>query len=287
MKRFIIIVSIARVSWACDGKTSSPIPSAPSPTLQPAPPPTPPAVPVANSVTLFGYVSDTAFRMVSGVKVEVIDGPQAGTETTSDAKGYFSIEDKFSGLVTVRATKDGYAPSVATSRATTDGRIYVVFQLASLTAPVSVAGNYTLTISADSACTALPDDARTRSYLASVTAGSEFGRDSYSGTVTGGQFAGNRFWIGVFGDYVTISTAGEEPSLVEQVGPNRYIAFYGDASVSVGAAGTSTISAPFRGSIEYCELKSALGQFYDCSPTLAVVREKCTSNNSQLTLARR
>ena len=173
----------------------------------------------ANPVTLFGYVFDTAFRAVSGVRVEVIDGPQAGTETTSDARGYFSIEDQFSGLVTARATKDGYAPSVVTSRATTDRRFYVLFQLASITAPVSLAGNYTLTISADSACTALPDDARTRSYLARVTAGSEFGRDSFSGTVTGGQFAGNRFWIGVFGDYVTISTAGEGPSLVEQ--PDR------------------------------------------------------------------
>jgi hypothetical protein len=228
-------------------------------------------------------------RLSSGQRRESrgVRRPAAGTETTSDARGYFSIEDQFSGLVTARATKDGYAPSVVTSRATTDRRFYVLFQLASITAPVSVAGNYTLTISADSACTALPDDARTRSYLARVTAGSEFGRDSFSGTVTGGQFAGNRFWIGVFGDYVTISTAGEGPSLVEQVGPNRYLAFYGDDSVSVGARDISTISAPFKGSIEYCELKSALGQYYDCSPALAAVREECTSNNNQLTLARR
>ena len=87
-----------------------------------------------------------------------------------------------------------------------------------------------LTISADSACAALPDDVRTRTYAATVTAGSIF-------------------WIGVFGDYLAISTAGEGPSIVEQIGPNRYVAFWGEAGVSVGP-GTSTISAPFKGVID-------------------------------------
>jgi hypothetical protein len=54
----------------------------------------------------------------------------------------------------------------------------------------------------------------------------------------------------------------------------------------VGSAGTSTISAPFKGTIEYCELKSAIGQYDDCSPALAAVREECRSNDGQLTLTR-
>ena len=58
----VLILALATGVAGCDGKTSSPIPSAPSPTLQHAPPPTPPAVPAANPVTLFGYVFDTAFR---------------------------------------------------------------------------------------------------------------------------------------------------------------------------------------------------------------------------------
>lgn len=94
-KTGVLFLALATGVAGCDGKTSSPIPSAPSPTLQPAPPPTPPAVPVANPVKLFGYVFDTAFRAVSGVRVEVIDGPQAGTETTSDARGYFSMKINF------------------------------------------------------------------------------------------------------------------------------------------------------------------------------------------------
>jgi hypothetical protein len=154
-----------------------------------------------------------------------------------------------------------------------------------------VAGAYTLTISADDSCTALPDDVRTRSYTATVTAGS--GRvpanTYFNGIATGGQFApySNVFWIGVAGDYVAISTAGEGPSLVEQVGPNRYVAYYGTAGVTVGPSGVSTATGPFRGTIEYCELKAPIGQYYDCSPELAAVREECPSEHSQLTLSRR
>jgi hypothetical protein len=224
--------------------------------------------------------------------VEVLDGPQAGMVTTSEANGNFFFEGTFATLVTLRATKDGYTVGTETAHRTTDGRAYAFFQLASLSPPVPVVGNYTLTISADSTCAALPDEERTRTYAATVTAVSNSrtpANTRFDGAVTGGQFVpfANIFFVGVFGDYVAISTEGEGPSIVEQVGPNRYVAFYGGASVSVGPAGISTISAPFKGSIEYCELKSAIGQYYDCSPALAAVHEECTSNNGQLTLTRR
>jgi hypothetical protein len=68
---------------------------------------------------------------------------------------------------------------------------------------------------------------------------------------------------------------------------NRYVAFYGEADVTVGSGGLSTIAAPFKGTIEYCELKPPAGPYYDCSPAMAAVREECTSNNSRLTLTRR
>ena len=58
-----------------------------------------------------GYVADTAFQLLGGARMEVLNGPDAGRELTS-------------------------------------------------------AGNYTLTIIADSACAGLPQDVRTRTYAA-------------------------------------------------------------------------------------------------------------------------
>jgi hypothetical protein len=72
--------------------------------------------------------------------------------------------------VTLRATKDGYATATVPAQALTDGRAYASFQLGSVTPPVAIGGNYPLTITADNACTTLPDDVRTRTYRAAVIA---------------------------------------------------------------------------------------------------------------------
>jgi hypothetical protein len=46
-------------------------------------------------------------------------------------------------------------------------------------------------------------------------------------------------------------------------------------------------TAPFKGLIEYCELKSTIGQYYDCSDALAAMKAQCTSANSRLSLTPR
>ena len=167
---------------------------------------------------LFGYVSDTAFRSVAGASVEVVSGQHAGLVTVSDASGRFSFDQDVASPSTVRATKDGYAVGTRTSVFLTDGRAYVSFSLASINPPVAIAGSYTLTITADSTCAALPDDVRTRTYPATVavaTSSTAPANTRFDGRVTGGQFAPflNLFWIGVFGDYVTYQhrRRGPEP----------------------------------------------------------------------------
>ncbi len=241
---------------------------------------------------LYGYVSDTAFRAVGGASVEIINGPEAGLVTMSDATGRFAYDRDVSSPSTVRAVKDGYAMGTNTSIVTSDGRAYVAFALASLNPPVAVAGSYTLTITADSACASLPDDVRTRSYPATITAVTNTNvpaNTRFNGTVTGARFAPftNLFFVGVFGDYVTISTEGEGPSIVEEVGPNRYVAFNGGASATVGPEGLTAISVPFGGTIEYCELAAPIGQYYDCNAAVAARRDECQSSRHQLTLTRR
>jgi hypothetical protein len=299
MKSLMLVV-IAVLSAACDGSSSSfPSPSAPSavPTsaASPQPPvaPVPPVPPVSlGPRSLFGYVADTAFRPVAGASVEVMSGPHAGLVTLSNANGGFAFEQDVASPSTVRAVKEGYMIGTGTSILTNDGRAYVGFSLAALSPPVAIAGTYTLTITADSACRDLPDDVRTRSYPATVAAAFTSSGQSttrFDGRVTSGQFApfANLFFVGVFGDYVTISTEGEGPSLVERVGENRYVAFYGQSGASVGPDGVSSISTPFSGTIEYCELASPIGQYYDCTGERAAVRHECQSTRHQLTLTRR
>lgn len=287
MKRlsFAACVAVIGLTAACSSSRSSTLPVAPSPS---APVPAPPVLPQ----TLFGYVADTAFRPMAGVKVDVLSGPETGRQLTSDSDGRFSYVGLFAG-VTMRASKEGYLGATqAVFVSQTSAQAWVSFQMAPLTPPVQVAGNYTLTITADSACAGLPDDARTRTYAATVTLASGSNappNTRFNGNVSGAQFApyGNVFWIGVAGDYLGISTEGEGPAIVEQLGPKRYVAYSGSAGATVGTTGVTTISAPFTGLIEYCELKSEIGQYYDCSPALAAVREQCTSNGSRLILTRR
>jgi hypothetical protein len=279
----VILVSIAQALTGCGGSSPRSI-AAPSPVGQTIPP-----VPAAPQM-LSGYVGDTGFRPVAGARIDVLDGQQAGTVLISDADGHFSYPN-FAGSANLRATKEGYATAVSATIAGTD-RIYVIFDLAPLAPPVRVAGNYTLTIEADGACTGLPDAVRTRTYQATVTAvtnGRAPANTMFNGSATGGSFVpfANIFWVGVAGDYVAVSTQGEGPSLIEQVGPNAYVAYYGEAAATIPTPEPSTISAPFRGSIEYCELKTPFAQYYDCSPALAGVREECTSTSGRLTLTRR
>ena len=288
MKRLAVAATFALVglTCGCGRSASTPLPMAPSPA---APAPAPPAV----SLTLNGYVGDTAFRPLAGVRVEVLNGPDAGRELMSEATGHFSYTGTFPGTVSMRASKDGFlAATQPVFPSTTSAVAWVSFQLAPLAPPVSVAGNYTLTIIADSACTGVPEDVRTRTYAATVTVNSRSSapaNTSFNGSVTGARFApyANIFFVGVAGDYLALSTEGEGPSIVEEVGANRYIAYSASAGASIGTAGVTTLSAAFDGLIEYCELKSPIGSYYDCSPSLAAVREQCTSANSRLILTRR
>lgn len=288
MKRLVVAIGIALVGlgYGCGRSTTAPSSIAP-----PAPPPAP-APPLAPQ-TLNGYVSDTAFRPMAGVRLDVVTGPDTGKELTSDERGFFSYAGMFSNAVSIRATKEGYVGRTSSVFSGSTSSAWVSFTLAPLAPPVAVdpAGSYTLTMTVDSACAGFPDDLRTRSFAARLTkrSGGTIPADTrYDGTVSGAQFAqhANIFWVGVAGDYVAVTTEGEGPSIIEQVGPRSYMAYTGVAGASALNASATLISAPFKGLIEYCEFKSPMGQYYDCTDALAEVRAQCTSGNSSLSLTR-
>src|SRR5262245_45050851 len=137
------------------------------------------SVPAAlQDYRLSGGVRDSAWRPLSGAKVEVIDGPRVGTASTTDEAGRFSLAGTFTGYITISASKDGYVretrPLVPPGRPLPPGNPgggwEMYFSLDPVAPSVNIAGVYTLTLTAASACSSLPEDARTRTYTASVAA---------------------------------------------------------------------------------------------------------------------
>jgi hypothetical protein len=233
-------------------------------------------------------VYDTAFRSLAGAKVEVVDGPQAGLSTTSDASGGFSLTGLFDDATQFRATKDGYITATRTLQpfcARCNPNWWINFSLEVPTTPVSVAGDYTLTFIANSGCDKLPDEVRTRTYTTTIAPASAGGSGNgyFSGPVNGALQDWNFLDVGVAGEYVAIWLE----TLVEQITPNTFLSFGGLAAVtSIGITAESVMTLPFDGSIDYCVTKSAEGHYEDCYRGLAT-HAVCTSKNHQLILTRR
>jgi len=157
---------------------------------------------------------------------------------------------------------------------------------------VEIAGEYSLTFVADSTCTDIPAELRTRTYTATITPVSDSHyapNTSFQATIGGARFLKGyeSFWIGIAGDLVAFALQWEGPALVEEVAPNTYIGFDGRAEAYVGTSRVSTLSAFFQGLVDYCALKSPMGPYYDCSAALAPARAECDSKNHQLILTRR
>ena len=251
--------------------------------------------PGGPQVRVGGSVSDTAWRPVAGVRVEVLDGPSAGVTTTTDGRGEFSLIGAFDAGVRFRAAKAGYVEATLTSSivcATCSP--YVSFQLALDAPAVDLEGHYTLTFAA--ACTAIPEYARTRSYAATLTRDPALGlgfRVSLSGASLVRDLAWDGVFVGAAGDYIAVSTGNlhGDPGLIEQVAADAYIGFDGSAGGPMGHPGSATLTSKFDGLIAYCEVPPGSpppvvdGRF--ACPLTSIARAQCTSPNHQLTLTKR
>lgn len=297
MKQLSAVVTLAALLAACGGCSSSSIPSAPSSNATA----TSPGSQGANQVQQ-GYALDTAFRPLAGVRVEVLDGPQAGHSMISDATGQFGLTGLFAATNTFRATKEGYVTATqGFSTSAPGGRPWIIFYLKPLTPPVNIAGDYTLTFVADSACSDIPDSLRTRTYDATITAANATSPadTSFQLTIKGAtlleKFTG--FTIGVAGDSLGFWLhGGHDPTVVEQLAPTTYLAYSGWAEATVGTSPVSTISTPFAGWIDYCVMGSPMSEPYNCGtsnftgepiPGAAVEYAHCDSTNHRLILTRR
>jgi Carboxypeptidase regulatory-like domain len=252
----------------------------------PVEPTPPPAVPPAlQEFRLSGAVSDAAWRPLKGSRVEVIDGPRAGSVATTDEAGRFSMPGTFTGNVTVTASKDGYVPETRPVLAqgypspagNAGGSWEIAFSLGPLGPSASIAGVYTLTLTADRACTNLPDTARTRSYVATIHPGAK--STDFLARLSDARFLStyNQFAIGIAGDFAGIGNA----DIVEQLPESTFLVVGGKAAGSFGPSG---ITAPFEGYFLYCptEPRWTSGEYWECQASV-----QCDSRNHQLTLVRR
>jgi hypothetical protein len=230
--------------------------------------------------------------MLSDAKVEVLDGPEAGTSATTNTSGSFSLSGTFDDSTRFRATKDGYVTATATlpiCSPCTPNRRPLSFDLAVLATPVDLAGDYTLTFHAESSCLDIPSDLRTRTYAATITPASYSyapPNTTFDVTLSGAPVleAFSRFLIGVAGDDVTFWV--DDPPLVEQIGANSFLEVHGLASASITSPAAG-ISASLDGSFDYCERKSPIGRYYDCTGDQVVAHHQCSAKNNRMILTRR
>lgn len=284
----VLLLSFACGVAGCSGSAS--VPTAPTPT---------PAAQVMQptATELRGFVMDTAYRNLEGARIEVMDGPSAGTAAIAGADGQFVLSGLFNETTRFRAVMDGHETrtqvwncSVTTGCPGANGaRPWLGFYLTVLAPSVNIAGTYTLTFTADSACADFPEAMRTRSYRAVVTAQAIDDRSTIPGfvlTIEGTPVAGHMdgFPIGVAGDRLNLWLhGGHDPAIVEDLGGNSYLAFSGGA-VTLGTAGPSTIATRFEGWIEHIVLAAPLvGPWY--YPQAATIsKSTCESANHRLTL---
>ena len=252
--------------------------------------PTPIPAPPQEAFSLSGSVADTAYRSLGDARVEIIAGSGAGTFTRTDSRGRFLMPGTFSDTVTIRALREGYLPETTTvpppnrpippvsSGEVRRWDVYLSLQPDGPSA--NLAGAYTLTLSADSACTNLPEVARTRTYTAMIVPG-------FRPTPFVGRLSDARIVPSLFSPYFEIAVAGDFTSanirFVERLDETSYLAIDGGVAASVDLSG---ITAPFSAYFLQCRTEPtwSSGEYWSCGADTPGL--ECSSSN-QLALVRR
>jgi hypothetical protein len=256
------------------------------PVVATPPNPTPPANP--NAVLVNGYVADTAWRPLSGVRIEVLDGPQAGSFAMSDA-GSFRLVGEFNETTRFRASLPGHHDRTALPfRCALCNPSWVLsFSLEPDVPPINLTGNYDLTFVTLETCTVMPAEYRRRTYPVTLTRSETNSRIVIS--FRAGSFLPryDSFDAGLAGDYFAaiLGDLHGSPGVVERVGENAFLGFEGQAEARIESDDGSSISATFDGVISYCELNGEPASRYTC-PLGSPTRVLCASNRHQLLLQR-
>jgi hypothetical protein len=234
----------------------------------------------AGLYRLIGTVRDAGL-VVSGARVEVTAGIGRGLVATTSFGGYVLMG--VAGEVEIRVTRNGFQEQRQNLLVTTHQTLN--FDLVLSQPRADVAGTYTLRITADGACSAaLPEEARSRNYVAVVTQNGprvrvvlegakffRFGtgtiRNSFDGSFDANQL---RFLIApVVGYYYYY-----EPNVTEELSPDLFFQFSGLATATTTSA---SITGTLNGRVE--TLRARL-------PGLLETASYCASSRHQFVLTR-
>ena len=291
---FVFLIISATIGTGCGAESrTAALPAAPTAVL----PAVPPAVPVGISASLSGKVYDTGNRSIATADVEVLDGPHAGLKTTADANGQYWLNGVFEEGQRLRATKPGYLDGIARVGppcARCNPHLWVYFQLGLPIAPTNIAGAYTMTIDALPACTAVPAEARSRTYTTTIAADAiqpTAANTNFRATVEGASLVRGVWdgvWLAVAGDYIEIMMGDlhGQPGVIEALGDEAYVG--ADAWVKTTIAAGGTITAGFEGTFVYCVMKPGIAVLDDerrhnCGLDRAVTRVVCPGGRMTLT----
>jgi hypothetical protein len=196
---------------------------------------------------------------LAGATVEIVVESQTVASTTSDADGHVVLSGSFAAPVTCRASKAGYVTESEFAHAqppSSNGSVAFTLPLAPTVKIVT--GDYTLTFVADSACTDLPDDVRTRTYAATITSVPSSANQSPDGTLYMVQVPGTRSWASSIGGF-PISVAGNYVASADDTGSQIMGDISPGRSLELNAWGGSAVETPtvstlsFVADVKYCE----------------------------------
>ena len=253
-------------------------------------PPAAPTPPMPQAVSITGLVWDTALRPLSGARVAVTSGADAGTFATTGDDGRYALSatSLASGRVMLQASKEGFFSKDASqdARNTSGHQVDHTFMLTAVAPPLDLAGEHTLQLVADSTCTAVPPMARVRMYHASIAPRTP-DRTQFEIRLGGASFfqRSSSFNVMVatdFARFIVYSAASmDDEPVVEELAPDTFLAFMGTATAD--ASGTDrVISARFDGFIEYRPTTPST-TYFKCP----VEPVECRSGSHQLILTRK
>jgi hypothetical protein len=197
---------------------------------------------------LSGTIRD-ASGTVENVVIEVTSGTGAGLSTKSTFNGRYALFG-IAGVVGLRASAPGYTTQEL--QVTVEGHGVRDVDISPVSEPVEVSGNWTLVVTASSACSdTWPAQARKREVAATVAQQgtklsirfpnavfSLFGANNNPARIAGSAFSMTLFYDDYYLDY----------TLMERISPNEWVGVNGDLT---GTATSTSITGEFVGNFHY------------------------------------
>jgi len=235
-----------------------------------------------------GVVLNTALQGVPDSRVDIVQGPEAGTSVVSGGIGKFALPGRFAegAQITLRASRDGYFDTSKTIVMPRGGAsMWTELGMKSMAPPSDLSGRYLITMTAADECRAnLPETARSRTYTASIVRGQA--EERFTGTLLVPPDKNMIFGAAVAGTSATLWFGDAEfsvPGVLEDLGTG-HLFIAGDVAAMVSPG---RISGVLRADWIYCPRESAGLSPNEPGGCPRSVAQSCNSRGHQILLSAR